>query len=103
MLIQEALRQTIIHQISLIVAEAIQGFEYQLYGFGSFAKGAESTSSDIDIAIDADVPLPNHVFADIRDRLEESTIPYAVDVINMQTANSRLKDEIRKNGVRWNG
>ena len=97
-----ALHQAILEQIRQIVNETLQGLTYQLYLFGSFAKGTQTPSSDIDIAIDSNAPLPNRVFVELRLRLEESTIPYVIDVINMQKASPQLREEIRKSGVRWN-
>ena len=98
---EKALRQTILDQIKRMVNETMNGWDYELYLFGSFASGKEVASSDIDIAIDSETPIPNHLFVELRTKLEESSIPYQVDVINLQKANVLLKEQIRKSGKRW--
>lgn len=73
----------------------------RLYLFGSFARGEERTSSDIDIAIDAIGSLSVRQLAAIRFALEDSTIPYSVDVIDLHRASAQLKHEILKEGLEW--
>lgn len=96
------MRAAMLDRIRRIIYDTLQGLNCQVFLFGSFAKGTETQSSDIDIAIDADTPLANRVFVELRSRLEESTIPYCVDVVNLQTASPPLREEIRKSGIRWN-
>jgi predicted XRE-type DNA-binding protein len=45
--------------------------------------GVRVRLSVIDVAIDAAAPLPRGVVAALRDALEESTIPYRVDVVDL--------------------
>ena len=39
--------------------------------------------------------------AEIREILEESTIPYSVDVVDMHNASEGILQEIKKEGIRW--
>ncbi|WP_295155308.1 hypothetical protein [Selenomonas sp. AE3005] len=58
-------------------------------------------SSDVDVAIE---PLAGDVsvqIAELRDILEESTIPYNVNVVDMSNAADTLCEEIRREGIVW--
>ena len=71
----------------------------EIYLFGSRAKKTESIYSDIDIAIDSD-RLTAEDFAQIRFTIEESNLPYKVDLIDLTKA-PYLKETIDKEGVQW--
>jgi hypothetical protein len=40
-------------------------------------------------------------FAELQDEIEESTIPYDVDLVNLKTADPALVEEVRREGVKW--
>lgn len=69
--------------------------------FGSCARGDWVHSSDIDVAIEAEEPLPASLIAGLKEALEDSTIPFDVDIIDLATADEALKDEVRKEGIPW--
>ena len=69
--------------------------------FGSWARGTQRRSSDVDIAIKWDSPEARARIADLRESLEESTIPYRVDVVDMNFASDVLVEEIQRDGVPW--
>ena len=52
------------------------------YAFGSRARGAHRPYSDLDIAIKSDRSLPRATIAKIVMDLEESNLPYSVDVVD---------------------
>ena len=73
-----------------------------IYLFGSWAKGTARQGSDVDVAVE----YPDGVsgvlkIGELREQLEESTIPYRVDVVDMQQASQSLLQEIRKDGIQW--
>ena len=39
--------------------------------------------------------------AELREILEESTIPYNVDVVDMNNASEVILQEIQKDGIKW--
>jgi len=96
-------RAEILARVRQIAVEAMQGFPCSIYLFGSFARGDEQMSSDIDIGIAAKTPIPAQRLADLRQKLEDSTVPYRVDVVDLQTASEKLQAEVRKEGILWNG
>lgn len=73
----------------------------QLYLFGSVARGDARPSSDIDIAIEAREPMPEALLATLRERLEDSNIPYTVDIVDLARANPDMQRRIRREGIPW--
>jgi hypothetical protein len=57
--------------------------------------------SDIDIAILPRDELPLGFFAELDAEIEESTIPYDVDLVDLRHADLALVAEIRREGVKW--
>ena len=57
-----------------------------IYVFGSRATGIRlKPFSDLDLAIDNHQPLQLHEELDIKEALDESNIPYRVDIIDLKT------------------
>jgi len=74
----------------------------QIMLFGSWARGTQHRSSDVDVAIDYKEGESNRQKIDeFRDFLEELTIPYSVDIVDMHEASKALQEEIRKDGIVW--
>jgi uncharacterized protein len=69
--------------------------------FGSRATGRNRPGSDIDIAIDEGVPLDFFRLAQARDDLEESTIPYKIDLVDYVSVSEDFREEIKRKGVAW--
>ena len=71
----------------------------KIYLFGSRAKNNESLYSDVDIAIQSD-KLSTKDFAELKFAIEESNLPYKVDLIDLAKA-PYLREIVYKEGVRW--
>ena len=69
--------------------------------YGSRARGDAGRRSDIDIAVWPQAPLPAGTLARIREALEESTIPYHVDVIDLSTVNEAFRQKVLAEAVSW--
>lgn len=80
---------------------ALESPRATIFLFGSWAAGAPGRASDIDIAVDADGPLPPGWLARLRERLEESTIPYRVDVVDLADTDPEFRARVRRDGVAW--
>jgi uncharacterized protein len=75
----------------------------RVYLFGSCATGSTRPSSDIDVAVEplhGSAPVP---FATLRERLEDSDVPYDVDVIDLTTASPEFVHRVRQEGLLWKG
>ena len=57
--------------------------------------------SDIDIAILPRDELPQGFFGELRANIEDSTIPFDVDLVDLRHAAPALVDEIHREGIRW--
>jgi predicted nucleotidyltransferase len=73
--------------------------EERIYLFGSRARGEASEHSDIDIAIKSDRSL-REPLAHARFLIEESHIPYKVDLVELSKA-PYLEQIIEKEGIVW--
>ena len=70
-----------------------------IYLFGSRARGDNSAFSDIDIAIEAKDNISQKI-AKVRFEIEESLIPYKVDIVDLSKA-PYLNSIIEIEGIRW--
>lgn len=89
-----------LEKVRTIVLSHLGELPVRVWLFGSFARGEAHRFSDIDVAIDAGAPLPPLLKADIEEALEESTVPYFVDVVDLPQA-PYLRDRIEAEGIRW--
>ena len=71
----------------------------KIFLFGSRARGDASSHSDIDIAIKAEVSIGEKL-AEVRFAIEESQIPWKVDIIDLSQA-AYLQEVIEREGIRW--
>lgn len=84
-----------------IVIEGLGGYSIRVYLFGSRARGEGGRASDIDIAVLAPEPLPGWVLSEVRERIEESRIPFKVDIIDLSTTDPAFRERVLKEGVPW--
>lgn len=85
------LDQTTQDTIRHIIFRYIDSDAYNVFLFGSRASGKESTFSDIDIGIQGNRRVPGHIMQEIKGALEDSPIPYKIDVVDFVTVNDRFK------------
>jgi len=70
-----------------------------LWVFGSRVKGKSKKFSDLDIAIDCGERVSTAVMANIAFDLEESDLPYKVDVVDLNAVSETFKKIIAKDGL----
>lgn len=73
----------------------------QVYLFGSRARGDYTAESDIDIAIDLGKEIDSSLLSQIKEEIEESTIPFTVDIVDLHTISDNFKKQILKDGKLW--
>jgi predicted nucleotidyltransferase len=71
----------------------------RIYLFGSRARGDASGYSDIDIAVESRAPITSQL-SRARFAIEESLIPYKVDLVDLSKA-PYLKKIIEEEGIVW--
>lgn len=69
--------------------------------FGSRAKGDFSFNSDIDIGI-MDHTVDYHTIIKLKEIIDESFVPYKVDIIDFSKAKDSFKQEALKHIIPWN-
>ena len=92
---------TYLEKIRDIVLKHMENEQVDVYLFGSWARGSMRRSSDVDIAVDGKKTDISLKISALREALEESTVPYRVDVVDMGRASEVLCEEIRREGILW--
>ena len=85
-----------------IVLRGLRKYSARVFLFGSRATGRAAHASDIDIAVLPENSLPEGVLAELREQLEESSIIYTVDLVNLESAEEGLRERVLKEGIEWN-
>lgn len=65
--------------------------EYEVFVYGSRATGRAVKWSDIDVGIKGKNKIPSGVLAKISAEIEDSGVPYFVDVVDFSRASERFK------------
>ena len=72
-----------------IVLNHLKGYRAKVYLFGLQATGEARPKSDIDVAVLPLQPLPDLLFFNIRESLEESDVVRNVDVVNLSETDEK--------------
>jgi len=98
-----ATRARALERVREIVLGALAGCDVRVYLFGSCATGRIRRGSDIDVAIDPRSPVPAARLSELREQLEESEVPYDVDIVDLSAASPELRATVEREGVVWRG
>jgi predicted nucleotidyltransferase len=85
-----------------LLAPAARRYGARLLLFGSRARGGAGEKSDVDLALKAPTALPAEVLAEWREALEESRLPFRVDIVDYQIASPEMRAAIDAEGIEWN-
>ena len=96
-----AVKNPYLEEARHIAREVLRNYDADVYLFGSWATGTQRRTSDIDIAIEPHRPLPPGTLSILRERFEESTIPYFVDVVDLSEADEKFRTRVHREGIRW--
>lgn len=78
-------------KIKKIIFQFLDPNEYQVFIFGSRATGKAKKFSDYDVGIFGKKPAPWRILAAIEEALEESDLPYKVDVVDFSLVSAGFK------------
>ena len=92
-----------LQQLQQIVLDYLAGYKIKVYLIGSHAKGLARKTSDVDIALLPLEFLEPEVIANLRELLEESTIPYKVDIIDLSNVDYEFRDKVLTGAILWQG
>jgi predicted nucleotidyltransferase len=85
-----------------ILMNRLAEYKTEIFLFGSVARGDFRRTSDIDIAVLPQKELPPGLLSELREELDESLIPYRVELIDLSKAPLRFSRRVRKTGIPWN-
>jgi predicted nucleotidyltransferase len=90
-------------QILIIIFQFFNKNEIEIILFGSMATHQQTKFSDIDIGILdlSNSPQFDSQLKKVNEALEESRIPYKIDVINLNLAKDEFKKIALKNRIIW--
>jgi len=94
--------QLALADVRRLVLDVIGNERADVYLFGSWARGEATRLSDVDVAINAHAPLPRGMLARLREHLEESHIPYRVDVVDLARTTPEFRSRVLAEGILWN-
>jgi predicted nucleotidyltransferase len=84
-----------------IVCEVLGNVAAKVILFGSRARGCADRLSDIDVGILPIAVMPPHLLPTIRERLEESDIPFRVDVVDLSEVDETFRKRVLAEGTPW--
>ena len=85
-------------QIIDVFARAVPAKKFEVYLFGSRARGDEEEGSDADLAISG-TEIDRCDLSLIREQWEYSTIPMMLDLVDLKEISSALGEQIEKEKV----
>jgi predicted nucleotidyltransferase len=88
-------------QIKQIILNEINSLNIKIVLFGSRARNEACKTSDYDLALDAGKQINNKLLRQIRSKLEDSIIPYKVDIVDFAAVSLNLQKQIVKEGIEW--
>lgn len=101
----------ILHAVSLekylgIVRETIMKYvnadQYTVFLFGSRASGVGNSQSDVDVGVLGDEPLPYRIRTKVLSELEESIVPFPVDLVDFSEVDEDFRNVALKDAILWN-
>jgi predicted nucleotidyltransferase len=90
-----------IAELKKIILDFFRNKRVKVFLFGSRAREEEYPASDVDIGI---IPLSDSEIGQItllKERIENSNIPYKVDIVNLNEVSDDFKKEILKEAIVW--
>lgn len=94
-------KQSFIDELKGMVVDFFKDKPVKVYLFGSRARKDARPTSDVDIAVEAIKKIDSSLLSQLKDILEESHIPYRVDVVDFNSANKTMQKSIKNEGVLW--
>jgi len=84
-------------EIKKIIFQFLDPKKYKVFIFGSRAKEKARKYSDYDIGISGKRPLPSYLKVLIEEALEESDLPFKVDIVDFSKVSKDFKKVALKN------
>jgi predicted nucleotidyltransferase len=85
-----------------IVLDRLHGQSARVFLYGSWVTGRPGRASDIDIGVLPKQALPDGLLGEIREALEESTVVYPVDLVDLSEVSPSFRERVVREGIPWN-
>lgn len=95
------IEQKYLLRLKELVINSLKDREVKIILFGSRARGEGVPSSDVDIGIIPLVELEDKELAILRERIEDSNIPYKVEIVNFSEVSKDFKKSALKEAIVW--
>ena len=69
--------------------------------FGSAAVGTETCASDVDVAIIPRGTMNRAALSRVREKLEEFSVPYVVDIVDFSMVSESFKNNALSHAIWW--
>ena len=69
--------------------------------YGSRARETQRLFSDIDLALDAGKEISRHDIQEAISMLQESNVPYKIDIVDLWAVRDEMRKAIQKEGIVW--
>ena len=96
-------REVILKEVKKIAGKHLFSLDTAVYLFGSWARGEERVTSDIDLAVWYEKTLPVGTLSKLRLAFEESNIPYRVEIVDLSRTDRKFRNKIMstEEGIAW--
>ena len=85
-----------------VIKEILDEFpHYEFYYYGSRVKGDFSASSDLDILIKGALEIPILTLAKLKEKFDESSLPFVVNFIDYYSTDENFYKKIEKELVNY--
>ncbi|MBV8801858.1 MAG: nucleotidyltransferase domain-containing protein [Gammaproteobacteria bacterium] len=84
-----------------LILENTENQPVKIWLFGSHAKGTTHRYSDIDIAILPKGHITLGFISRLKEKIEQSTIPYSVDIIDLSQTDDDFCNKVFHEGILW--
>ena len=90
-----------VEDVKQLVLEALGRQPAKIVLFGSRARGDASPRSDVDVGILPSGRLHPRTLGEVQEKLDNSNIPYQVDLVNLLEAGPEFQREALKDAIVW--
>ena len=90
-----------IEKVRQLILDSLRNEPIKVILYGSRARGDNSVGSDVDIGLLSKGSIDRLLLSNLREMLEDSTIPYKVEIIDLSQVSDSFKNEIMKDAIIW--
>ncbi len=90
-------------ELKKVVKDFLKTEDVKIFLFGSRARQDHNLFSDVDIGVFPGDKSAWRKIMFLKERIEESNIPYKVEFVNLKEVSDDFKNEVLKDAISWNG